>query len=87
MCSSDLFEIPAQKGGTFETPRVTGTVVGGFDWQILHSDRLASLDTRFQLRTDGGHLIYVRAEGRRYASSENLQKLLRGEPVQRGPDY
>jgi hypothetical protein len=81
------FEIPAQKGITFETPHVKGTVEGGYDWQILHSERLATLDTRFQLRAESGHLIYVRAEGRRYASPENLQKLLRGEPVQRGADY
>jgi len=78
------FEIRAQKGVTFETPEVKGAVIGGFDWQILHSERLASLDTRFQLRSDDGHLIYVRAEGRRYASPENLKKLFRGEPVQRG---
>lgn len=81
------FDIPAQAGVTFSTPAVKGVVVGGNDWQILHSDRLAELDGRFQLRTEDGHLIYVRASGRRYASPENLQKLFRGEPVQRGPDY
>jgi hypothetical protein len=29
----------------------------------------------------------VRVSGRRYATPEILQKLLRGEPVARGPDY
>jgi hypothetical protein len=81
------FEIPAQTGGTFSTPAVRGVVLGGYDWQILHSDSLAELDARYNLRTDGGHLIYVRASGRRYASPEILQKLLRGEPAERGPDY
>ena len=81
------FEIPAQKGGTFTTPAVRGAVLGGHDWQILHSDRLVELDARYNLRTEDGHLIYVRASGRRYASPENLQKLMRGEPVERGPDY
>jgi hypothetical protein len=66
---------------------VRGAVLGGYDWQILHSDRYAELDARYNLRTDDGHLIYVRASGRRYASPEALQKLLRGEPVSRGPDY
>jgi hypothetical protein len=81
------FEIPAQTGGTFSTPAVRGVVLGGYDWQILHSDSLAELDVRSNLRTDAGHLIYVRASGRRYASPEILQKLLRGEPAERGPEY
>ena len=81
------FSIPAQTGGTFSTPAVKGVVLGGHDWQILHSDRYAELDARYNLRTDDGYLIYVRAAGRRYASPEILQKLMRGEPVQRGPDY
>ncbi len=81
------FEIPAQRGGTFTTPAVRGVVLGGYDWQVLHSERLAELDARYNLRTDDGHLIYVRASGRRYATPEVLQRLLRGEPAQRGPDY
>lgn len=81
------FTIPAQTGGTFSTPRIDGIVLGGHDWQILHSDRYAELDARYNLRTDDGHLIYVRASGRRYATPDILQKLMRGEAVQRGPDY
>jgi hypothetical protein len=81
------FEVPAQSGGTFSTPAVKGVVLGGYDWQVLHSDRLAELDARYNLRTEAGHLIYVRATGRRYASPEILRKLLRGEPAARGPDY
>ena len=81
------FEVLAQTGGTFSTPAVKGVVLGGYDWQILHSDRYAELDARYNLRTDDGHLIYVRASGRRYATPEVLQKLMRGEPAQRGPDY
>ena len=80
------FEIPAQIGGTFSTPAVKGIVLGGYDWQILHSDQLAELDARYNLRTDDGPLIYVHASGGRYASPEILQKLLRGESAQRGPD-
>ena len=64
------FEIPGQTAGTFSTPAVRGVVVGGYDWQILHSDSLAELDARYNLRTDDGGLIYVHASGRRYASPE-----------------
>ena len=81
------FEIPAQNAGTFETPYVRGVVLGGFDWQILHSETLAELDARYNLRTEDGHLIYVRVSGRRYGTPEVLQKLMRGEPVTRGKDY
>ena len=81
------FDIPAQTGGTFSNPAKSGVVLGGYDWQILHSDSLAELDARYNLRTSDGHLIYVRAAGRRYASPEILQKLMRGEPVRRGPNY
>jgi hypothetical protein len=81
------FEIPAQRGGTFSTPAVKGAVLGGYDWQILHSERYAELDARYNLRSEDGHLIYVRASGRRYATPETLQKLMRGEPAPRGPDY
>jgi hypothetical protein len=53
------FEILAQTGGTFSTPAVRGVVLGGYDWQILHSDSLAELDVRYNLRTERGDLIYV----------------------------
>jgi hypothetical protein len=81
------FEILAQTGGTFSTPAVRGVVLGGYDWQILHSDSLAELDVRYNLRTERGDLIYVHASGRRYASPEILQKLMRGEPAERGSHY
>src|SRR4051794_21334665 len=55
------FEIPAQVGGTFRTPAKKGLVLGGYDWQILHSETLAELDARYNLQTDEGELIYVRA--------------------------
>jgi hypothetical protein len=45
------------------------------------------LDVRYNLRTDDGHLIYFRAAGRRYATPEVLQQIMRGEAARRGPDY
>ncbi len=62
------FEILAQTAGTFSTPTVRGVAFGGYDRQILHGDRLAELDARYSLRTESGHLIYVRASGRRHAA-------------------
>jgi hypothetical protein len=81
------FEIPAQKGGTFATPEVKGTIVGGADWQILHGESLSELDARITLRTESGHYIFIRASGRRYAPPDVLQRLLAGEPVGRDEYY
>jgi len=81
------FHIPSQKGCTFETPEIKGVVVGGADWQILHSDSLAELDARITLRTDDGHYILLRASGRRYAPPDVLKRLLAGDPVGRNEYY
>ena len=81
------FRIPAQKAGTFKTPEVKGTVVGGADWQILHSESLAELDARITLKTDDGHFILLRASGRRFAPPDVLKRLIAGDAVQRDEYY
>ncbi len=81
------FHIPAQKGGSFQTPEVKGIVVGGADWQILHGDSLSVLDARITLRTDAGHYILLCASGRRYAPPGVLQRLLAGDAVGRDEYY
>ena len=81
------FEIPAQKAGSFSTPQVQGTVVGGADWQVLHGDSYSELDARITLRTEGGHYLLLRASGRRYAPPDVIKRLLAGDPVQRDEYY
>jgi hypothetical protein len=81
------FEIFEQTGGTFTTPGKKGIVLGGYDWQMLHSDSLVSLDVRYKMQTDDGHPIYFSALGRRYASPDVLQQIMRGEPARRGANY
>ena len=69
-------------GGTFEGPGIRGRVLpGGADWQIVRSDGLAELDTRYTLQTDGGSLIYIQNAGMRHAPPDVTRKLLAGEPV------
>jgi len=47
-------------GGTFEGPRLRGTVVpGGEDWQLVRPDGDQELYARYLLKTDDGHLIQV----------------------------
>ena len=85
----DFGQIPAGRrrivpilGGTFEGSGIRGRIQpGGADWQIVRSDSVAELDTRYTLETDDGKLIYVQNAGIRYASPEVTAKLMKGEPV------
>lgn len=47
-------------GGTFEGPRIRGTVLpGGGDWFLTRPDGVGTLDVRVVLKTDEGELIYM----------------------------
>lgn len=51
-------------GGTFEGPRVKGTIVApGGDWVRSRADGTAKLDVRLQLVTDDGHPILMSYQG------------------------
>ena len=54
---------------------------GGADFQLLVNDRMAELDARYVLETDGGDLIYVQNRAIRTASPEVMAQLVRGEVV------
>lgn len=54
-------------------------LAGGADFQLVVSDRLALLDARYCLQTDGGDLIYVQNRALRSGPPELMAKLLRGE--------
>lgn len=54
---------------------------GGADFQLVVNDRMAELDARYVLETDGGDLIYVQNRAIRTASTEVMAKLVRGEVV------
>lgn len=48
-------------GGTFEGPRLRGTVLpGGADRQLLRADGVKELDALYELQTDDGAVITVR---------------------------
>lgn len=54
---------------------------GGADFQLIVSPRMAELDARYVLETDGGDLIYVQNQAIRVADPEVTARLVRGEPV------
>lgn len=69
-------------GGTFEGPRLRGTVVpGGGDWVLERQDGSRALDVRITLRTDDGHLIYAHYPGRFQGPHDVLARIAAGEDV------
>jgi len=74
--------VVAITGGTFEGPRLQGTIVpGGADWQIVRADGVLDIDARYALRTEAGVLIRVVSQGYRHGPPEVLAALGRGEEV------
>ena len=70
-------------GGTVTGPKLNGKVLaGGADFQlILGGGTLAHLDARYVIELDDGSRIWVQNTALRFASPENSQRLMRGEPV------
>ena len=69
-------------GGTFEGPRMKGTVMpAGGDWILLRPDGIMQLDVRVTLKTDDGHLIYMTYRGHRHGPADVMERVGRGEPV------
>jgi len=70
-------------GGTFEGPRLRGTVLpgGSADWLLLRADGVLEMDLRATLRTDDGALISMRSFGLRHGPPEVIAALGRGERV------
>ena len=69
-------------GGTFEGPRLRGTLLpGGADWQIVRADGFTEVDARYTLRTESGRLIYVSNVGIRHAPPDVIRRLNAGEAV------
>src|SRR5256885_3568896 len=70
-------------GGSFEGPRLRGTVLpgGSADWLLLRADGVLELDLRATLRTDDGALVSMRSFGLRHGPPEVIDALARGETV------
>src|SRR5262245_58606763 len=70
-------------GGSFEGPRLRGSVVAGgsADWQVLRPDGVLEMDLRVTLRTDDGALILMKSIGLRHGPPEVIAAIGRGETV------
>jgi hypothetical protein len=59
--------VVAVSGGTFEGPRLKGTVIGpAGDWIVQRDDGSRLLDVRALLQTDDGQRVYVMWRGIAY---------------------
>jgi hypothetical protein len=69
-------------GGTFEGPKIRGTLVpGGADWQYVRADNVTVVEARYLLRTDDDVLIEVHNRGLRHGPQETMRRLAAGEHV------
>jgi hypothetical protein len=84
-----LRRIVAITGGTMRGPMMQGVVVpnSGADWQLIQPDGFSELDTRYTLRTEQGHLVYVQNIGIRRAPPEVMKELNAGKIVDPGLVY
>jgi Protein of unknown function (DUF3237) len=62
-------------------------LAGGADFQLIVNERMARLEARYVLETDGGDRIYVHNDAVRTAAPEVMARLLRGEPVEPAEVY
>ncbi|WP_426956322.1 DUF3237 domain-containing protein [Muricoccus radiodurans] len=69
-------------GGRVTGPRLEGEVLpGGADFQLIRPDGVAEIEARYVIRAADGALVYVVNRGLRHAAPEDMDRLLRGEPV------
>jgi len=75
-------------GGEVQGQGWTARVLpGGADFQLILNPRMAELDARYTLETDGGDLIFVQNRAVRTAAPEVMARLIRGEPVDSSEVY
>jgi hypothetical protein len=68
--------------GTFEGPRLKGTVPpGGMDQKIFRADGAMTPNVRLVLETDDEALIYMHYTGVRYGTPEVMRRIAAGEEV------
>lgn len=69
-------------GGTMEGPLLNGRILNvGADWQTVHDDGLAILDTRYALETDDGAVIEIINFGYRHGPADVMARVAAGEEV------
>lgn len=75
-------------GGTFEGPRMRGTIFpSGADWLLVGGDGVSRLNVRAIAATDDGAFIFLDYQGILAATPEAGAKIARGEVIDYGETY
>jgi hypothetical protein len=75
-------------GGSFEGPKLKGTVLpGGAGWTLVRHDGVQEVNVRLTLETDDKQQIYVTWKGFRHGPKEIIERLNHGETVDPGSYY
>jgi hypothetical protein len=67
--------------GSFEGPKLRGTVIGGMDQKIFRSDGAMNPNVRLVLKAEDDALIYMHYTGIRHGSKEVMERIAKGEAV------
>ena len=74
-------------GGTFEGPRLKGSVMpGGWDWQLIRSDGCLQIKADYFLKTDDGAVINVLNTGVACPPVDGVLTPVRTHPVFEAPE-
>jgi hypothetical protein len=70
-------------GGTFEGPKLKGTVLnGGADYQLVNKENTRTeVEAIYSVLTDDGVLIHIRNKGVLFMKPEIMAQLEQGEPL------
>ena len=81
--ASGLRRVIPITGGEVKGPHLNGKILNaGADFQlILGGGTQAHLDARYVIELDDGSRVFVENTALRFASLENSQRIMRGEPV------
>jgi hypothetical protein len=75
-------------GGPVAGPALEGKVIaGGADWQHVRPDGAWELQAKYTIQADDGVLIMVDNRGVRYGKPEVMERLAKGEKVDRADIY
>jgi hypothetical protein len=70
------------KTGSFEGPKLKGTVLpGGGSWALVRSDGVLDIEVRLLLETSDQHQIYMHWKGLRHVPRDVIDRLQRYETV------
>lgn len=69
-------------GGTFEGPKIKGTIMpGGWDWQLVRADGCTHIKADYMIKTDDGAIINVVNQGSACRDENGKPVPLRTVPI------